>query len=107
MATSAEYKDFIIGQLSGLESVSCRSMMGEYILYYRGRIAAYLCDDRMLVKSVPAARAMMPGASMEPPYPGAKGMLLVEEVDDREFLQQLLQAMYPELPEPKPGRKRK
>ena len=102
MATSKEYLTFILDQLSGLEEVTYRGMMGEYILYYRGKIAAYLCDDRLLVKPVAAARSLLPNAPMEPPYPGGKEMLLVENVDDREFLRALFEAMYEELPLPKP-----
>lgn len=105
MATSKEYLAFILDQLSGLEGVTHRAMMGEYILYLHGRIAAYLCDDRLLVKPVPAALALLPDASHEPPYEGAKDMLLVERVDDRLFLQELFEAIYPHLPEPKRKRK--
>ena len=107
MATSKEYLTFILDQLSGLDDVTHRAMMGEYILYYRGRIAAYLCDDRLLVKPVAAARRMLPEAPMEPPYPGAKDMILVENVDDRAFLAALLEAMDPELPLPKPKKPKK
>ena len=102
MATSKDYLRFILDQLSGLDGVTHRQMMGEYILYYRGKIAAYLCDDRFLVKPVPAAVRRLPGARREPPYEGAKEMLLVDRVDDRAFLCELMQAVYPELPEPKP-----
>lgn len=101
MATSREYFDFILEQLSELTGVTSRAMMGEYIIYYQGRIAAYVCDDRLLVKPVAAARQMMPDAPMEPPYEGAKDMLLVEEVDDRAFLTALFNAMLEQLPEPK------
>lgn len=101
MATSKEYLEFIMEQLSELEEITCRSMMGEYIIYHRGKIAAYLCDDRLLVKPVTGAVKMLPEAPMEPPYKGAKEMLLVEEVDDKAFLANLFEAMYPELPEPK------
>ena len=76
-------------------------MMGEYIIYHHGKIAAYLCDDRLLVKPVASAIKMMPQAKYEPLYDGAKEMLLVENVDDRVFLKELLEAMYPELPQPK------
>ena len=107
MATSKEYLTFILDQLSGLDDVTHRAMMGEYILYYRGKIAAYLCDDRLLVKPVAAACALLPEAPMEPPYPGAKDMLLVENVDDRAFLAALLDAMEPELPLPKPRKPKK
>lgn len=106
MATSREYLNFILEQLSGLDDISYRSMMGEYMIYYRGKIAAYLCDDRLLVKPVGAATALMPSAPMELPYEGAKAMLLVEEVDNGEFLTELFEKMYDELPAPKPKKKK-
>lgn len=77
MATSKEYMDYILDQLSGVEGITHRKMMGEYILYIHGRIAAYVCDDRLLVKPVAAAKRLLPDAPMEAPYPGAKEMLLV------------------------------
>ena len=101
MASSKEYLKFIMEQLAGMEDVSWRAMMGEYIIYYRGKIVGGIYDDRFLVKPVEAAVAMMPEAEMEQPYEGAKEMLLVDDVDDREFLCALLEAMYAELPAPK------
>ena len=101
MASSNEYRDFILEQLSGLDDVACRAMMGEYIFYYRGRIAGGIYDDRFLVKPTKSALAMMPDAEREIPYEGAKEMLLVDNVDNREFLAELLTAMYEELPAPK------
>ena len=101
MASSKEYLDFVLGQLSGLEEITYRAMMGEYILYYHGKIIGGIYDDRFLVKPVPAAVSLMPEALYEPPYEGAKEMLLVEDVDNRDFLTQLLDAMEPELPFPK------
>lgn len=106
MASSKEYLNYILDQLSELEEITYRMMMGEYIIYYRGKIAAYICDDRLLVKPVDAAKAFMPKAPYEAPYEGAKEMLLVEEVDDREFLIRLFEAMYEELPQPKPKKKK-
>jgi len=82
MASSKEYLEFIMEQLSGLEDVSWRAMMGEYIIYYRGKIVGGIYDDRFLVKPVEAAKAMMPEAELEQPYEGAKEMLLVDDVDD-------------------------
>lgn len=99
MATSKDYLAFILEQLSGLEGITYRQMMGEYMLYHHGKLAAYLCDDRLLVKILSSAEALLPDAPKEPPYPGAKPMLLVEHVDDRAFLKKLFEAMYPELPE--------
>jgi TfoX/Sxy family transcriptional regulator of competence genes len=101
MASSKEYLDFILEQLSELDDVSYRVMMGEYILYYRGKIIGGIYDDRFLVKPTKSAVAMMPNAEMELPYDGAKGMLLVDDVDNKEFLRELLEAMYSELPAPK------
>ena len=101
MASSKEYLEFIMEQLARLEDVSWRAMMGEYIIYYRGKIVGGIYDDRFLVKPVEAAVAMMPEAEMDQPYEGAKEMLLVDDVDDREFLCELLEAMYDELPTPK------
>lgn len=98
MASSKEYLEFILEQLSLPEDVSYRAMMGEYILYYRGKVVGGIYDDRFLVKPVKAAVAMMPEAVRELPYEGAKEMLLVDNVENTEFLQALLEAMYDELP---------
>ena len=105
MASSKEYLNFILDQLSGLGGISYRAMMGEYILYYNGKIVGGIYDDRFLVKPVKAAVAMLPDAKKELPYEGGKEMLLVEDVDDRELLRDLLQAMYEELPAVKKKRK--
>ena len=101
MASSKEYLDFILEQLSGLEEISYRAMMGEYIIYHRGKIVGGIYDDRFLVKPTKSAKNMMPDADMEVPYEGAKEMLLVDNVDNRDFLRKLLEAMYDELPVPK------
>jgi TfoX/Sxy family transcriptional regulator of competence genes len=106
MASSKEYLDFVLEQLSGLEEISYKAMMGEYILYYQGRIVGGIYDDRFLVKNVNAARELMPDANLELPYEGAKEMLLVDNVENREFLMELLDRMYPELPAPKPKKKK-
>ena len=101
MASSKEYLIFILEQLSGLDDITYRAMMGEYILYYRERVIGGIYGDRFLVKPVRAAVNLMPNAEMEVPYEGAKGMLLVDDVDDREYLVKLFEAMYDELPERK------
>lgn len=101
MASSKEYLEFILEQLSLLDEITYRAMMGEYIIYYRGKIVGGIYDDRFLVKQTKSATALMPEAMLELPYEGAKEMLLVEEVDNREFLKELFEAMYPELPAPK------
>ena len=101
MASSKEYLDFILEQLSELNDVSYRAMMGEFIIYYRGKIVGGIYDDRFLVKPTKSAVAMMSNADMELPYDGAKEMLLVDDVDNKAFLTELLEAMYLELPAPK------
>lgn len=106
MASSKEYLQFILGQLSELEEINYRAMMGEFILYYRGKIVGGIYDDRLLIKPVSSAISSMPTISYELPYEGAKEMLLVDEVDSKQFLTGLFKAMYEELPAPKP-RKRK
>ena len=101
MASSKDYLEYILDQLSGLDAVSYRAMLGEYIIYYRGKIVGGIYDDRFLVKPVKSAAAMMPDAELELPYEGAKEMLLVDDVENREFLCELLEAMYDDLPAPK------
>ena len=107
MASSKGYLDFILEQLSGLDDVSYRAMMGEYIIYYRGKIVGGIYDDRFLVKPTKSAVAMMPNADMELPYEGSKEMLLVDNVENRDFLRELVEAMYDELPAPKQKKKAK
>ena len=101
MASSKEYLGFILDQLSLVGEITHKQMMGEYILYYRGKIIGGIYDDRFLVKPVKAACELMPDAQYEVPYEGAKKMLLVDDVENREFLRELLEAMYVELPAPK------
>ena len=101
MASSKEYLEFILGQLSELEEITYRAMMGEFIIYYRGKIVGGIYDDRLLVKPVKSAISYMPTAPYELPYEGAKEMLLVDDVDSREFLCNLFLSMYDELPAPK------
>ena len=101
MASGKEYLAFILEQLSDLEEITYRAMMGECILYYRGKVVGGIYDDRLLVKPVQAAAALMAEPVYERPYDGAKEMLLVENVDDRAFLTGLFRAMYDELPAPK------
>ena len=101
MASSKEYLDFILEQLSDLEEITYRAMMGEYIIYYRGKIVGGIYDDRLLVKPVKSAISFMPDANYELPYEGAKEMLLVNDVDNKDFLTRLFNAMYNDLPAPK------
>ena len=101
MASSKDYLEYVLDQLSSLNDISYRAMMGEYIIYYQGKIVGGIYDDRFLVKPTKSALDLMPDASRELPYEGAKEMLLVEDVDDRDFLNELLNAIVYELPAPK------
>ena len=101
MASSKEYLNYILEQLSGLDEITYRQMMGEFILYYRGKIIGGIYDDRLLVKPVKSAISLMPDANYELPYEGAKEMLLVNDVDSKDFLTRLFNAMYNDLPAPK------
>ena len=105
MASSKEYLDFILEQLSELEEITYRAMMGEYILYYCGKIVGGIYDDRLLVKPVKSAATLIPEATYELPYEGAKEMMLVDDVDNKEFLAKLFRSMYEELPAPKKKKK--
>ena len=107
MASSKEYLTFILEQLSDLDGVSYRAMMGEYILYYKEKIIGGIYDDRLLVKPVKAAEKYIPEAVLVSPYPGAKEMLLVDNVDSKDYLTTLFKAMFDELPAPKAKRKNK
>ena len=106
MASSKEYLDFILEQVSELENVSYKAMMGEFIIYYEGKIIGGIYDDRLLVKPVQSAINYMPNAVYELPYDGAKEMLLVDDVDNKEYLTDLFNSMYDELPAPKPKKKK-
>ena len=105
MASTKEYLEFVLEQLSGLEDISYRAMMGEYILYYKKKSFGGIYDDRFLVKPVKAAVVHMPDAAYELPYEGAKEMLLVDRLDDKAFLSELVRAMYEELPAPRVKKK--
>ena len=101
MASSKDYLEFVLEQLSELDNITYKAMMGEYIIYYRGKIVGGIYDDRFLIKPTQSAQALMPEADLELPYEGAKEMLLVDNIDNKVFLRELMEAMYDELPAPK------
>lgn len=101
MSSSKDYLEFILDQLSSLDEISYKAMMGEYIIYYQGKIIGGIYDDRFLVKPTKSAKQMMPNVQYETPYEGAKKMLLVDDIDNKDFLNKLLNSMVDELPAPK------
>ncbi len=107
MATSKEYLEFVLDCLSKAKEVSHRAMMGEYVIYYKDKVAGGIYDNRFLVKPVDAAKKLMPNAEYSLPYEGAKEMLLVDNLEDKDFLAKLMEKMYPELPETKKKKSKK
>jgi TfoX/Sxy family transcriptional regulator of competence genes len=80
-------------------------MMGEFIIYYQGRVIGGIYDDRFLIKNTKTAKELMLDAPLEVPYEGAKEMLLVEDIDNKAFLKELFESMVGELPLPKKKKK--
>ena len=105
MASSKDYLEFVTEQLSELSDITYRAMMGEYIIYYQGRVIGGIYDDMFLVKDTKKARALMPDAPLEIPYESAKAMLLVEDIENKAFLKELFETMVDELPLPRKKRK--
>lgn len=105
MASTKDYLDYILEQLSGLEDITHRAMMGEYIIYYKGKVIGGIYDNRFLIKPTKSAKALMPETPFELPYEGAKEMLLVENIEDRDFMAELFNAVVDELPAPKKKKK--
>ena len=106
MASSKEYLDFILDQLTGLEGISYRAMMGEYILYYKNKVIGGIYDNRFLLKITESSEKFMQNAKIEIPYEGAKGMLLFDDFENKELLVELFEKMYEELPMPKIKKKK-
>lgn len=97
MASSKEFLDFVLEQLSGLSGITYRAMMGEYIIYYRGKIVGGIYDNRLLIKPTVVAQQIIPNATMEAPYPGGKPMIMIRDIENSELLEQLFNAMYDEM----------
>ena len=101
MASSRDFLDFVLEQLSDIPDIDYRAMMGEFIIYYRGRVIGGIYDNRFLIKPTATARKMIPNAQMEIPYPGGSPMIMIPDIENREFLSALFPAIYPELPDKK------
>lgn len=107
MPSSQKFRDYVVAQFKGELRMTTRKMMGEYILYADGKVFGGIYDDRLLVKPVPAALKLLPGAKKQLPYEGAKPMLRItaEQIEDSAFLAKLLDSMLPELPAAKAKKK--
>ena len=106
MSSSFDYLEFVLDQLSGLDFIDYRYMMGEFVIYYRGKVAGFIIDDRLLVKAVPSAVSFMPDAELVPPFPGGKPMLKVDDLEDKDIMKELFERMYDELSYPKPKKRK-
>ena len=106
MATSKDFLTYLTEQTKTIEGITFRPMMGEYLLYYKGKLLGDICDNRVLLKPIDATKALMPDAEMQPPYKGAKPMLVLENLEDGNFIKELFDAMYAQLPEPKPKKRK-
>lgn len=101
MATSKEFLNNFSELLKPLEGVTFRPMMGEYLIYYNGKLIGDICDNKIFIKPIEAAKRLMPEAEMQPPYTGAKEMLLLDNFEDVDFVAKLFNEIYTQLPEPK------
>lgn len=97
MASSKEYLQFILEQLSDLDEITYRKMMGEYIIYYRGKIIGGIYDNRFLIKPLTSALEYISEITYETPYEGAKEMILIKDFDNKDFITGLFKVMYDEL----------
>lgn len=104
MPSSDEYLEFILDQLRGLDDVSHKKMMGEFILYFKGKVVGGIYDNRLLVKDVPSVHSFLPDCRLELPYEGAKPMVAVDDVDNSDLLCRIIEAVCDALPKPKPKR---
>ena len=105
MSSTNQYLEFVLDLLGELDDVAHRKMMGGYVLYYRGKVIGGIYDDRFLLKVTPASERLLLDAPHATPYEGAKEMLLVE-VEDRDVLRDVVDAMWEELPAPKKRNKK-
>ncbi|MDE6585638.1 MAG: competence protein TfoX [Clostridia bacterium] len=106
MATSKDYLDYLLERLGNNPDVRIRPMMGEYLLYFRDKLVADICDNRLLIKPVSAVKELVPETEMQPPYDGAKPHIYIEDIDDGEFVLKLFETAYANLPAPKPKKKK-
>ena len=101
MASSKEFLDFVLDQLSFLPDITYRAMMGEYIIYYGGKVIGGIYDNRFLIKPTPSALKIISNPQMKIPYPKGKPMIMITDIENTELIAQLFNAMYPELPKKK------
>lgn len=108
MATSKGFHDHVVECLQRVGEISTRKMMGEYCVYHKGKLIGDICDNCLLLKPTESVLRLMPDAQRAYPYEGSKTlMVMVEDVEDTDFMARVLEAMFKELPEPKKKAKAK
>lgn len=108
MATTGEFHDYILEHLQKVGLVTTRKMMGEYCVYYQGKMIGDICDNCLLLKPTASVLRLLPNAERAYPYEGSKTlMVVVEDVENTTLMRELLEAMSKELPQPKAKKKKK
>jgi len=108
MASDQQFVDFVVDQIDGVGEIIAKKMFGEYGIYADGKLFALICDNKFYVKPTAAGRHFIGDVVEAPPYPGAKPQFLIEEkLEDREWLSRFIQVSLPELPMPKPKKRKK
>jgi TfoX/Sxy family transcriptional regulator of competence genes len=102
MATSKEFHDYVVDSLQRIGDVTTKKMMGEYCIYYKGKLIGDICDNCLLLKLTESVLRLMPEAERAYPYEGSRTLMaVVDDVENIERMREVLDAMVEELPEPK------
>lgn len=107
MPSTKEFLNYVLDQLNDLEDITYRYMMSEYIIYYKGKIAGGIFDNRLMIKPVKSAIDFIENPIYDIPFDGAKEWILIEDIEDKEFLTELFITIYKDLSFPKKKFKRK
>jgi len=108
MASDLEFVKFVVGQMGNAGVIAYRKMFGEYVLYCEGKVVALICDNQLFVKPTKAGKSFIGSVVEAPAYPGAKPSFLIEEqIEDADWISNLVRLTERELPEPKPKKRRK
>ena len=106
MASSLEFMEYVFDQIKGIGEITYKKMFGEYCVYYKDKIVGLVCDDQFLIKKTTAGKEILPNSEEIPPYEGSKPCILIENLEDKKLLKELILKTYQELPEPKPKKKK-
>ena len=107
MASSVDFVEYVCSQISDAGDITYRKMFGEYAVYCNDKVIGLICDNQFFVKITAYAEALSPVLEQAPPYPGAKPYLVIDSLDDREFLTNLVLKTFDALPDVKPKKLKK